>query len=253
MLPLICFTLLPMELDKPEHAQFIHTAAYFNAGVLALQTYALWRLKKNNQLFGIHPTGRRFDIMSPAITQDILSFSVIFPAVTGASEIVCNQNAYYFAKAVAIPILLLGITHATNMAYMDCLSDIQSSLPSRKIELTSKIPIPVKLISEQTCPICLDTPRNDAINPCSKNEHIYCRPCLNTWLSQSNKENPVLQCLLCYEKITPESSKVTISSKNINVKKTPSKKALCYRMIGVEGFCVMLMLYHLYNTLACTL
>ncbi len=186
--------------------------------LLAGQIHTLIQLKKNNQLFGANIITERMMLASY-----LSAITPIFRFMGDSS--VCHT------PTLKLSLLLMSIVLLINKSYDRCLKAMPHS-----ITLQSHKTLDPLLIANQTCPICIDTPNNDALNLCKIKEHIYCRSCITSWF-ETKKDNSYT-CLLCMQKINLDYVTVT--------RKTPSIKDTLLHIVNPakDNTIVILLLYY---------
>ena len=262
-LSLIMNTAIPME---ETDYQVLDRLTLINAGLLPVQAGLLYWLKKNNHLFGEELVPAKINLWNTPLAIKTKFWLVAFgcagfltalapPIREGHWGAPCEYVGSQLSVGLRILVLLSGFVHMCNDSHQDMLESLKKALKKISIALKSKIKIDTTILNDAKCPICLNQPNSDCINPCKQADHIYCRECLigcfNNQRNQSRfRDNGSFFCELCRRTIPLNSEKLEI----ILPKKPRTRVTLklwAKEFLGINAIACGFGIYTLYEILQC--
>lgn len=134
---------------------------------------------------------------------------------------------------------LLALLNALSIDFYDYCYQANN----KPLSVASKINFDQEVIDRHTCLICFDT-LNDPINPCSNNDHLFCKSCLTEWFKHNEsiaiKNDEIFldfKCIACTKAISKKNGKVFIN----RLEYTPISTDFIKSLIGFKGIMIVLL------------
>lgn len=128
-----------------------------------------------------------------------------------------------------------------NALLLDYYEYVQHS-DNKPLIITSKIDFDADFIDKHYCLICMDKLK-EPINPCVKNDHLFCKECLTSWFKNNEsiaKKHDQLfldfKCTACTKEITIDNPKVSINRLEVSPISVDFMKSLA----GFKGVLLVL-------------